>query len=58
MLIWKKEMITMLTWFSKPFVFYLALLLMIAYYLYDMAFGTVSGVAALIDGSGCRYIVP
>lgn len=48
----------MLTWFSKPFVFYLLLMLILAYHLYHMAFGAVSGVAALIDGHGTRYIEP
>ncbi len=49
---------SMLTWFSKPFVFYLLLMLILAYHLYHMAFGAVSGVAALIDGHGCRTIGP
>jgi hypothetical protein len=51
-------MMAMLTWFSRPLFFYLLLVLIIAYYLYEMTFGAVSGVAGLIDGSGCRYIQP
>jgi hypothetical protein len=58
MLIWKKEMIVMLTWLSRPFVFYLLLVLIIAYYLYDMTFGAGSGVAGIIDGSDWRCIEP
>jgi hypothetical protein len=54
----EKEMMAMLTCFSRPFVLYLLLLLLLAHHLYHMAFGAVSGVAGLIDGYSCRTIEP
>lgn len=48
----------MITWFSRPFFFYLILVLILVYYLYDMVYGAATGVAGLIGKSGCRYIEP
>ncbi len=49
---------TMFSWLSRPFFFYLLLLFMIAYYMYDMAFGAVSEIAEHIGVSVCRSIGP
>ncbi len=53
-----KEIMTMFSWLSRPFFFYLLLLFMIAYYMYDMAFGAVSEIAEHIGVSVCRSIGP